>query len=268
MNDQIAQRGTATAVQPMRPGEILSRAFQLYVRHWRTLLAIMAIALPLAAANLESHAMPGGRHQISVYHNVVATTSTGMSIAAGVVAGAVMLLAFSLVAGAIISAAATASAGADPSVRRSYRFGFTRLGSLVPVIFLLWLAVAAGLTLLILPGLYIGVLLAMSVPALVVEDRRGTKALSRSWALVDGHWWHTFGTIFLTGLLIGVGNIAINGTVGWFIESGWFAQTIAQAASIALTTPLAALVGVLLYLELRARKEHVDYNTIRAELGG
>ena len=250
----------------MRPGEILSRAFQLYVRHWRTLLAIMAIALPLAAANPESHALQGGRHQISVYHNVVATTSTGMSIAAVVVAGAVMLLVFSLVTGAIISAAAAASAGPEPSVRRSYHFGVTRIGSLALVIFLLWLAVAAGFTLLILPGLYVGVRLAMSIPALVVEDRRGTKALSHSWALVDGHWWHTFVTIFLTGLLIRVANIAINGIVGWFIESGWFAQMIAQAASIALTTPLAALVGVLLYLELRARKEHVDLGTFRAEL--
>jgi hypothetical protein len=155
----------------MRPGEILSRAFQLYVRHRRTLLAIMAIALPLAAANLESHALQG-RHQISVYHNVVGTTSTGMSIAAVVVAGTVMLLAFSLVTGAIISAAATASAGADPSMRRSYRFGFTRLGSLVPVIFLLWLAVVAGFTLLILPGLHIGVLLAMSVPRADDADGR------------------------------------------------------------------------------------------------
>jgi hypothetical protein len=29
---------------------------------------------------------------------------------------------------------------------------------------------------------------------------------------------------------------------------------------------MAALVGVLLYLELRARKEHADLDTIRAEL--
>jgi hypothetical protein len=106
----------------------------------------------------------------------------------------------------------------------------------------------------------------MSLPALVVEDRRGTKALSRSWALVDGHWWHTFGTIFLTGLLIRWVNIAINVTVGRFIENGWFAQTIVQATSIALTTPLVALVGVLLYLELRARKEDVYLDTFRAEL--
>jgi hypothetical protein len=73
----------------------------------------------------------------------------------------------------------------------------------------------------------------MSIPALVVEDQRGTKALSRSLALVDGHWWHAFGTILLTGLLIRVANSVINGIVEWFIESGWLAQTIVQAASIA-----------------------------------
>ncbi|HJW36318.1 MAG TPA: hypothetical protein VJ769_06745, partial [Actinomycetes bacterium] len=39
---------------------------------------------------------------------------------------------------------------------------------------------------------------------------------------------------------------------------GWLAETIAQALSITMATPFAALVAVLLYLDLRARREPLD----------
>jgi hypothetical protein len=43
--------------------------------------------------------------------------------------------------------------------------------------------------------------LAVSTQALVVEGRRGTEAMGRSWELVGGHWWHAAFTVLLAGLL-------------------------------------------------------------------
>jgi hypothetical protein len=40
MGEAIEQPGEAALPRPMAIGEILSTAFQLYRRHWRTLLAI------------------------------------------------------------------------------------------------------------------------------------------------------------------------------------------------------------------------------------
>ena len=51
---------------------------------------------------------------------------------------------------------------------------------------LVGLATVGGLILLVIPGIYIGVRLAVSIEALVVEGRRGTQAMGRSWELVGG----------------------------------------------------------------------------------
>src|ERR687890_1528551 len=45
MSEAIGQPGRAALPRPMGIGEILSTAFQLYQRHWRTLLAIAAVVV-------------------------------------------------------------------------------------------------------------------------------------------------------------------------------------------------------------------------------
>jgi hypothetical protein len=45
MSEAIEQPGEATLPRPMGVGEILSAAFRLYQRHWRTLSAIAAVVV-------------------------------------------------------------------------------------------------------------------------------------------------------------------------------------------------------------------------------
>jgi hypothetical protein len=45
MNQPIGQGGGMAALAPRRIGEILRAAFQLYRRHWRTLVAIAAVVV-------------------------------------------------------------------------------------------------------------------------------------------------------------------------------------------------------------------------------
>ena len=45
MSEAIGRPGGAALPRPMGIGEILSTAFQLYQRHWRTLLAIAAVVV-------------------------------------------------------------------------------------------------------------------------------------------------------------------------------------------------------------------------------
>jgi Membrane domain of glycerophosphoryl diester phosphodiesterase len=128
---------------------------------------------------------------------------------------------------------------------------------------LVGLAAIAGLILFIIPETYIGMRLAVSIQALVVEGRRGTQAMGRSWELVGGHWWHAFGTLLVAALLIGVVNAVI--TVP-FSATSWFVQGVAATVATVITLPYGVLVGVLLYLDLRARKERLSLDTLRAEL--
>ena len=170
---------------------------------------------------------------------------------------------FFVLTGAITRAVAAEVAGEDPGVEQSYRFGFHRLGSVLLVSVLVGLATIGGLILFIIPGIYIGIRLAVSIEALVVEGRRGTQAMGRSWELVGGRWWHAFGTLLVAGLLTGLVNALITAP---FSGTSWFVQAVVAAVATVITLPYGVLVGVLLYLDLRARKETLTLETLRADL--
>jgi hypothetical protein len=137
--------------------------------------------------------------------------------------------------------------------------------------------VTANILLVTVAGLYVGVRLAVSVPAAVVEGRRWPQALSRSWSLVAGHWSHVLATLLLallaTGLvgtllgllLVPVGSL-LEAMTEWSVTDGWLARTLIQAAVNALTLPYLLVVWVLLYLDLRARAERLDLDTLSADL--
>jgi hypothetical protein len=116
---------------------------------------------------------------------------------------------------------------------------------------------------LVIPGIYIAIRLSLGTQALVVEGHRPTQAMGRSWALVGGHWWHTFSTLLVAGLLTVVVNAVITTP---FSATNWFGQAVAAAAATVITLPYTTVVGVLLYLDLRARKETLSLDTLTADL--
>jgi hypothetical protein len=262
MSEAIGQPGAAALPRPLGIGEILSTAFQLYRRHWRTLLAIAAVVVvPLTLLQYLLGDWLRSRGEVTSYQQI--STATWAAGAAGLVAGLAGLLMYLVLTGAITRAVAAEVAGQDPSVEQSYRFGFHRLGSVLLVSVLVGLATIAGLILFIIPGIWIGVRLAVSVEALVVEGRRGTQAMGRSWELVGGHWWHAFGALVVAGLLTGVVNAVITSP---FNNTNWFVQAVAAAVATVITLPYGVLVGVLLYLDLRARKENLNLERLRTDL--
>jgi hypothetical protein len=262
LSEAIGQPGAAALPRPLGIGEILSTAFQLYRRHWRTLLAIAAVVVvPLTLLQYLLGDWLRSRGEVTSYQQI--STSTWAVGAAGLVAGLAGLLMYLVLTGAITRAVAAEVAGEDPSLEQSYRFGFHRLGSVLLVSVLVGLATIAGLILFIIPGIWIGVRLAVSVEALVVEGRRGTQAMGRSWELVGGHWWHAFGALVVAGLLTGVVNAVITTP---FNNTSWFVQAVAAAVATVITLPYGVLVGVLLYLDLRARKENLNLERLRTDL--
>ena len=262
MSETIGQPGDTALPRPMGIGEILSTALHLYRRHWRTLLTIAAVVVvPITLL----HYLVGDlvRTQGETTRNGVVETATWSVGIAGLVAALAGILMYLVLSGAITRAVAAEVAGQDPSVEQSYRFGFHRLGSVLLVSVLVGLAIVGGLILFIIPGIYIGIRLCVSIEALVVEGRRGTEAMGRSWALVGGHWWHAFGTLVVGGLLTGIVNAVITTPFG---DTSWFVQAVAAALATVVTLPYSALVGVLLYLDLRARKERLTIETLRTDL--
>jgi hypothetical protein len=263
MDQTIGQGGEMAALPPRGISEILSTAFQLYRRYWRTLMAIAAVVVvPLTLLQYGiGHWVRS--HGQQMQDQVVVSTSFWAVASASLLAALVGLLLYQVFTGAITRTIAAEVAGQDLGLEQSYRFGFARLGPILVVSILVGLATLLGLIVFIIPGIYIGVRLAVSTQALVVEGKRGTDAMRRSWDLVGGHWWHAAFTILIAGLITAVMNAVITAP---FSAGAWFIQGVAAAVATIVTLPFGALVGVLLYVDLRARKERLDLDTLKANL--
>ena len=255
--------GPSGGIPPKRLGEILSAAFEIYRANASKLLLV--VALVVVPLSLISAVFAG---VIFDPTDLDATTADeiGRSLVENLfaisIAGLITVLISAVLQAATVRAAAQATIGDPVDVEASYRFGFRRLWSVILISLLVGLIVTAGLIALIIPGIIFLVFLSVSIPALIVEGRRGTDALGRSWGLVSGNFWHALGVIVVAGLIVGV----ISGIIGAIGGSNWAVRWIFTAIAQIVTAPYAALVSVLLYLDLRARSETLQAETLRQEL--
>lgn len=256
-----AMGGPQGTIPPKTIGEILSAAFNLYKANAASLILIVAIVVvPLTfISSLFSGVVFRGTTNAQ---DVVIDRSFGLVVAGALITALISVIISAMLQAAILRAAALATIGDPVDPQESYRFGFKRLGSVILVSVLVGLAVIGGLILLVIPGLIFLVFLSVSVPVLIVENRRGTAALSRSWALVKGHFWHAAGVIIVAGLITGI----VSGIIGSIGGNVWLVRWIFSAIGTIITAPFTALVSVLLYLDLRARSEALTAATLRAEL--
>jgi hypothetical protein len=235
-------------------GEILSQAFNVYRANAAKLALI--VALVVVPLTLVSTLLT----QVSRDPDTDAGVATALLFLAITVA--IALIIWSLLEAAIVRAAAQAALGDPIDVEASYRWGLRRIGSVILVSILVGLAVVGGLILLVIPGLIFLVMLSVSIPALIVEGRRGSDALGRSWNLVRGNFWHVVGVLVVAGLITG----AISGIIGALGGNAWFLRWVFSSIGTIVTAPFTALVAVLLYVDLRARSEALTAATLRTEV--
>jgi hypothetical protein len=231
--------------RPRTLGEILSEAFRIYRENAANLLVIVAVVVvPLSLI---------GAVAIRLFDVTLALVFIGAAIG--------VIISFILQA-AMLRGAAQATIGDPVDVEASYRWGLSRLGSVLLVAFLVGIVVGVGFLLLIIPGIIFLVFLSVSEPALIVENRRGTEAMSRSWNLVRGHFWHALVVILVAAIITWV----IQGILGAIGGDNWFVRWIFSAIAQIITAPFTALVTLLLYLDLRARTEALTADRLRTEL--
>jgi hypothetical protein len=124
-------------------------------------------------------------------------------------------------------------------------------------------------------GFWVGIRLIISVPALLVEGIGPIRAIRRSWDLVRGSWWRSFGILVVTLILELVLYLvflaffqalaAIIPGVGDDLRSALSA--IGTTLVSALIGPLAAIVVTLLYFDLRVRTEGYDLDQLAQQTG-
>lgn len=251
--------------RPRGVGEILAHAFQLYREHWRSLIPIVAlVVIPLSILQVVFT-------DVVVDDVTVTETASGdlevkgslaAAVLGSVVVGLVSVVMWSILTGAITRAAASTFLGRDADIGESYRFALSRFWSIVLVAILAGLAIVGGFILLVIPGFFVLTRLTCTLPALVIEDRRGTSALKRSWNLVAGFGWPVFGTIVVAGLLTGLLGSVLTSPFGEELAL----RIVAQSLASVITMPYTALVGILIYLDLRIRKERYAPDDLASDL--
>jgi len=255
------------AFGPKGVGDILSSAFDLYGKNAAQLLklvAIVAIPLTLISALLAELGDDPGDVTIDQVTGDVSVGGRGF-FAAMLIFAATTLVSYviqQLLTGALTRATAGSLVGRPVDVTASYRYAFSRLGGLIILSILYGLIVAVGFILLIVPGIILGVFLSVAVPAFMIERRTATDSLSRSWNLVSGSWWHAFGTIVVAAILAGI----VSGILTTIGGDSFFGYWVMSTIATIITAPFVALVGVLLYVDLRARREGLDATTLGREL--
>jgi hypothetical protein len=156
--------------------------------------------------------------------------------------------------GALIQAVSDVRDGrADLSVSETFGQVYPKLGTIIVVGILLGIAIAIGLFLLIVPGLYLMTIWIAVIPAVVLENRGIGESFGRSRELVRGYGWNVFGVIVLTILiLIGVGIV-----VGLILLplADWLGSLIQQILANTIVTPFIVAVWTLVYYRLKGREE-------------
>jgi hypothetical protein len=109
-------------------------------------------------------------------------------------------------------------------------------------------------------------------PAIVLEGIGPIAALRRSLRLVGGRTWRVLASRLLVAFLTLIPSLAVSGMVTSVLTSAggknpsftfvWFA--IGGAVAGAIVTPIASIFTVLLYLDLRVRKEALTAESLAA----
>ena len=120
-----------------------------------------------------------------------------------------------------------------------------------------------GLVALVLT-IWFSTMFSLVTPVVVLEDASPARALARSWRLVTRSFWRVFGITLLAVIIVtiagGILQLPFTG-LGLVAGSGLGRTVIIVIGTIAagtVTRPITAGVTVLLYVDMRMRKEGLD----------
>jgi hypothetical protein len=270
--------------------ELLDELFRLYRRHFSL---IVGVALLVSVPGLVWSLVTGVyKLNSSSYANLFITTGSTTPtfnsqqltnlfglLALGFIGGFFLL---PLSVGAVYRAVTDVALGKPATIGSVLRETLARylpllgLFALFALIALGWfIAEVIGFVLLILPGLavlcaaiYLFVRWSLSIAAMMAEDIGPIRGMGRSWNLVRGSWWRTFGILLIVTIMQTIITYALFflfGLIAALFSTGDFQAALVQVGGTllgALVSPITTIALALLYFDLRVRKEGLDLDQL------
>ena len=276
----------AADLRPLGIGDILDASIRLYRRCFRVLFAVMAVSyglmLPALSFTVERFVQPvyalDAADLRTFLHSLTADRSRVVPLVVLFLANLVLVR--PLVEGAVVAAAGQGYLEGPPSFGRAYAAAGRRLGALVAALTLQILAylgtvavaLAIGLALallspwliLVAPVLAVaglallGLQFSFVVEAVMLEGAGAMAALGRSRRLAR-RCYGRITLVYLLGLAATMVLGKILGVIAGMIAPGSpFVATFGEMLATLVGLPLAWASFVVLYYDLRVRKEGLD----------
>jgi hypothetical protein len=188
----------------------------------------------------------------------------------GILAWAVLgLILFGIVVpltqGALTVAIADRLLGGERGWPDYWKVLVVRLGKILPAVLLVGVSIFIGICCLFIPGLLAGFFFSLVPIVVMVEGVGGLAALKRSFQLVKSDWLR----VLLVSICFGVMYIVATILGGLLIPDRFvFLDTLVGNLLFLVLLPFPVTAAVLLYLDIRRTKEHVDREALQAELDG
>jgi hypothetical protein len=246
---------------PRTIGGVLDDAIRLYRQSFAgiwpiSLAAAVIVSLPSLAlqVKLERAKAAGGQAVLDMLH------SSGYLLT-----NLVLVVLYVVLYGALIAGLDDFAEHGQASAGNAFGTAFTLLPKLVGATLLLWIALAVGFMLLIIPGIYLSGVFMLNLVALVVERAGVIESFSVSQRLIKGNWWRSVTILTIASIMmlvfVYVGGLIgglIAGLVGFGTSGAMLGGAIIGVALNVFLLPLVPCCLLSIYFDLKLRHEGGD----------
>lgn len=229
---------SATGNSPLpKTGELLSSSWNIFKRHWKTLVGISVIPALI---------------------NFIASifTSTGVGAIIGIplyiVSGILMIPMLVALISTINDLVKDSTA--HTNIKTKYKNAFAIFWSCVLLIIILALAVGGATLLFVIPGIIIGLYARLAIYELVLEGKKGLSAITSSFEIVRGRWWSYLGRMLIVLIIIAIFAALVGLVVSFIIIGQFAAQTVVNLIITSVALPFIFVYEYLLYTALKRTK--------------
>jgi hypothetical protein len=244
----------------MTVGELLDRTFFLYRSHFGLFLGIAALPNLITLA-----------FQLS--RVVIEPGSSGFlfELMWVPVALLVYLVTIAVSQGATVVAVSQIQLGRATSISEAFAAIRPRIGELSMITLGMGIMIAVGFVLLLVPGIVLSMMWALTIPVAVLEDRGLRESLARSSELTRGHRWRVFLIYLLIIVMVYIVSLLVQGPlmIALTVLSGPLrpsrlpvvarvAIPVAGFVTQSMLSPIMTIALSLVYYDERVRKEAFD----------
>jgi hypothetical protein len=261
----------APQLRPLSVGEILDAGFRLLRYRFGTLM--LCVLVPVVPLTIVATILQASTDQNAFDLNSTETNASGAAVVGTVLSAILQGAAVGLAIAACIKVISSAYLGEHAGVGDSLRYGLSRILPLIGAYLLIILILIPSFIALIIPGVYLGVKLSLTFPAVVVERVGPGTGIRRSFNLTRGNWWRIFGVIVVVFLIEAVISFALISVLVPAVVTNASEVAVAVLTTVlniivySITYPLWASVLTVLYYDLRVRNEGFDLHLLAQGVG-